>query len=351
MPGKRLRAFVLMPFDEELAWVYEKLIKPAFKSASFETRRADNIASQQNILKDIVTAIAESDVVVADLTKDNPNVYYELGLAHALRKQVVLISQDIETAPFDLRSYRILEYGDRFDLFENAKKQLTELARGVADGSIQFGSPVSDFGSTKGQLESLVPALSPEAQELLIKAANGTAGAVLILKLSEGTSISCGKEFTQRGTPRSEAKWKRAVEELQQAGFLEDGDGSSRKVTDAGFQMADTLSGKEQSPAAQAAETERLTAGLSPAVPDPSVPPPTPPERPGPDGILHYPAHWYALPLLGTEELIDVRHVENAAELDELKASDPTREWWDTPAKWPGLECAEIRRVDGRRCR
>ena len=201
-------------------------------------------------------------------------------------------------------------------------------------------------------VEDHSPALSPEAQELLMKAANCMAGAVLILKLSEGTSISCGKEFTQRGNLRSEAKWKRAVEELQQAGFLEDGDGSSRKVTDAGFQMADTLSGtlsgKEQSPAAQVAEAERLTAGLSPAVPDPSVPPPTPPDRPGPDGILHYPAHWYALPLPGTEELIDVRCVENAAELDELKASDPTREWWDTPAKWPGLECAEIRRVDGR---
>ena len=140
-----------MPFDEELGWVYEKLIKPAFESAGFETLRADNIDSQQNILKDIVTAIAESDVVVADLTEANPNVYYELGLAHALRKQVVLMSQDVGTAPFDLRSYRILEYGDRFDLFEDAKKQLRALARGVADGSIQFGNPVSDFGPTKAE--------------------------------------------------------------------------------------------------------------------------------------------------------------------------------------------------------
>ena len=116
--------------------------------------RADNIDSQQNILKDIVTAIAESDVVVADLTDANPNVYYELGLAHALRKQVVLLSQDVGTAPFDLRSYRILEYGDRFDVFEHAKKQLSTLARGVADGSVQFGNPVSDFGPTKAELLS-----------------------------------------------------------------------------------------------------------------------------------------------------------------------------------------------------
>ena len=154
MRGKQRHAFVLMPFDEKLDWVYEELIKPAFESAGFETLRADNIDSQQNILKDIVTAIAESDVVVADLTDANPNVYYELGLAHALRKQVVLLSQDVGTAPFDLRSYRILEYNDRFDLFEDAKKKLSTLACGVADGSVQFGNPVSDFGPTKAELLS-----------------------------------------------------------------------------------------------------------------------------------------------------------------------------------------------------
>ena len=113
MPGKRLHAFVLMPFDEELDWVYEDLIKPAFELAGFETLRADNIDSQQNILKDIVAEIAESDVVVADLTESNPNVYYELGLAHALRKQVILMSQDVGMAPFDLRSSKTVgEYAE-----------------------------------------------------------------------------------------------------------------------------------------------------------------------------------------------------------------------------------------------
>ena len=106
--------------------------------------------------------------------------------------------------------------------------------------------------------------------------------------------------------------------------------------------MADELSGRDQLAAEiarltkdqLAAEIARLTAenarlmeALSPAVLDPSVPPPTPIDQPGPDGILHYPAHWYAAPLPGTEDLIDVRYVENAADLDKLKASDPTRAW------------------------
>lgn len=145
MPEKQLRAFVLMPFADELDWAYEQLIKPAFEDAEFAVVRADDIDSQQNILKDIVTAIHESDVVVADLTGANPNVYYELGLAHALEKQVVLLSQDVQKAPFDLRSYRIIEYGDRFDQFEGALKRLRKLAHDISEERVRFGSPVSDF--------------------------------------------------------------------------------------------------------------------------------------------------------------------------------------------------------------
>ena len=198
------------------------------------------------------------------------------------------------------------------------------------------------------------PALSPDARELLVAAAKSRNGAVLIFKLVAGTAISCNnKQFVELGNPRSEAQWKRAAEDLQQAGLIQfpERDGSLWKVTAAGFQMADTLSEKDQLAteiARLTTENARLMADLSPAVLDPSAPPPTPPDQPGPDGILHYPAHWYAAPLPGTEELIDVRYVENAAELDKLKTSDLTRAWWDTPAKLPRFELAAIRRVDGR---
>ena len=213
--------------------------------------------------------------------------------------------------------------------------------------------------------EGRAPALSPEALEVLVAATKSRNGAVLIFKLAGGTVVRCdNKQFSELGNPRSEAKWKQAVEDLEQAGFIEspEGGGSLWKITATGFQMADELSGRDQLAAEiarltkdqLAAEIARLTAenarlmeALSPAVLDPSVPPP-PLDQPGPDGILHYPAHWYAAPLPGTEDLIDVRYVENAADLDKLKASDPTRAWWDTPAKLPRLELAAIRRVDGR---
>ena len=142
---KQLRAFVLMPFDEALDWAYDRLIKPAFEEAGYAVVRADDIESQQNILKDIVTELVESDVIVADLTSANPNVYYELGLAHGLGKQVILLSQDVSEAPFDLRSYRIVEYGDRFDQFRAAQERLGRLAASIQKGEVTFGTPVSDF--------------------------------------------------------------------------------------------------------------------------------------------------------------------------------------------------------------
>ena len=105
--GDKKTAFVLMPSTPEFAVVYEDLVIPAFEEAGFVVERALDISSQQSILRDIVTAIERAAVVVADLTEANANVYYELGLAHALGKQVFLISQDVDGAPFDLRSYRI----------------------------------------------------------------------------------------------------------------------------------------------------------------------------------------------------------------------------------------------------
>ena len=145
MADKQRRVFVLMPFDEEFDLTYTDLIRRRSKAAGYEVARADDITNQRNILHDIVVAIHESDIVVADLTHANPNVYYELGLAHALEREVVLLSQHPDDAPFDLKSYRIIEYGTRYDKFKDAQKVLTSLARDAANGKVKFGSPVLDY--------------------------------------------------------------------------------------------------------------------------------------------------------------------------------------------------------------
>ena len=144
---ERKFAFVIMPFGDDFDPIYEKLIKPAFSENGYEVKRADDIESQQNILRDIVQSIHNSDLIVADLTTTNPNVFYELGLAHAFRKPVILITQSIEEVPFDLKSYRLLKYSVHFAQIDEAKEKLVTYARGALDESIEFGSPVTDFYS------------------------------------------------------------------------------------------------------------------------------------------------------------------------------------------------------------
>lgn len=138
-------AFVIMPFDEELKPVFTHFIKPVLEEEGFDVERADDIESQQNILKDILDQIRNSDLIIADLTDLNANVFYELGLAHAFRKPVLLFTQAIGEVPFDLKSYRLLEYSDHFVKIEGAKKELQRYAKGFLEGTIEFGSPVIDF--------------------------------------------------------------------------------------------------------------------------------------------------------------------------------------------------------------
>ena len=137
--------FVLMPFDEEFAPVYDRFIKPLFEKAGFTVERADDILSQQNILKVILQGIHKCDLVIADLTKVNPNVFYELGLAHALKKPVILITQSRDEVPFDLKSYRLLEYSRDFVKIQEASEELLKYAEGFLNGTMSFGSPVTDF--------------------------------------------------------------------------------------------------------------------------------------------------------------------------------------------------------------
>lgn len=138
-------AFILMPFDAEFNHVYSELIKPALEDEGFEVERADTTFAQQNILRTIIHNISVADLIVVELTTSNPNVFYELGIAHGLTKPVVLLTQELDHVPFDLKSYQIITYSTRFDEAPELKDRLSRVARGLKEQSIEFGSPVTDF--------------------------------------------------------------------------------------------------------------------------------------------------------------------------------------------------------------
>ncbi|MCL2405664.1 MAG: nucleoside 2-deoxyribosyltransferase [Defluviitaleaceae bacterium] len=135
--------FVITPFEEDYLALYG-VMKTRF-AESFEFTNAGDLDNQQNILKDIVVGIYRADVIIADLTGLNSNVFYELGLAHAMNKKVIIITQDIDELPFDIKSYRANQYSLVFHKIDELYTKLDNLLTGAISGDVQFGSPVSDF--------------------------------------------------------------------------------------------------------------------------------------------------------------------------------------------------------------
>lgn len=103
--------FVMMPFAEPHGSYYSKIYEPAIRKAGLHPLRADNeIFGTGKIIDQIWDGINNAKVLVAELTTRNPNVFYELGLAHALKKPVVLVSANESDVPFDLKHIRVIYY-------------------------------------------------------------------------------------------------------------------------------------------------------------------------------------------------------------------------------------------------
>lgn len=103
--------FVVMPFAPPLGNHYLLIYEQAIKKAGLKPVRADNeIFAVGKIMDQIWQGINAAKVLVAELTTRNPNVFYELGLAHALRKPVVLVSSNEADVPSDLRHIRVIYY-------------------------------------------------------------------------------------------------------------------------------------------------------------------------------------------------------------------------------------------------
>ena len=159
--------FVAMPFgakpghDGQLIdfnLVYKEYIKPALEAAGLEVFRADEERRAGDIIIDMFQELLIADLVVADLTIDNPNVWYELGVRHALRARgVILVQGSRPNNPFDSYAQRRLFYnvqdgGPDPATVENDRRNLTEMAKAT-------------MASWHGRKESPVYHLMPNLQE------------------------------------------------------------------------------------------------------------------------------------------------------------------------------------------
>lgn len=100
---------VMMPFHPGFDEVY-RVLGETVERAGLKCRRADDIWENPAVMQDVVSLIDRSRVVICDCTGRNPNVFYEIGIAHTLGREVILITQSQEDIPFDLRHLRYVPY-------------------------------------------------------------------------------------------------------------------------------------------------------------------------------------------------------------------------------------------------
>lgn len=146
-------------------WLLEGIITPVVTEFGFRIVRADKIATPGMIDSQVINHVIDAELVVADLSNWNPNVFYELGLRHMAEGAVIhMIDRANEEIPFDVKPYRTILFGwASFNEFEQSKEDLRAQVREVLDETHAVDNPVI---RARGQIK-LRETASPKEQEIL----------------------------------------------------------------------------------------------------------------------------------------------------------------------------------------
>src|SRR5487761_1497836 len=135
------RVFVVMQFGEPYNSLYEEVIRPVAKNLGLEAYRTDDVFRPGIVLQDIVRGISTSQVIVAEVTPRNPNVYYELGYAHAVGTPTILLAEQpsagSSSLPFDISGFRCIFYDDAIRGKRKVEAALEKHLRNILERSDQ----------------------------------------------------------------------------------------------------------------------------------------------------------------------------------------------------------------------
>lgn len=135
--------FVIMPFSEPFDTLYREVISPVAERLDFKIARIDEIAGPGIIVDDIQRQISEANAIVAEISSRNPNVFYELGYAHALAKPAVLLARRESSTemPFDIRGYRAIFYDDTIGGKKTVERNLEQHLKAVLGNTVGKRAP------------------------------------------------------------------------------------------------------------------------------------------------------------------------------------------------------------------
>jgi hypothetical protein len=132
-PPKAGSCFVVMPFAKRFDGVFRLIKATLERDLRLTCIRADDVLGGGNIIQDVLRGMAESELIVVDVRNRNPNVFYELGIAHMCKpvEKVLLLSQDQASIPFDLRPFRHIVYKDTREGLTALSKELIRAVQAV----------------------------------------------------------------------------------------------------------------------------------------------------------------------------------------------------------------------------
>lgn len=157
-----MTCFVIMPFGDsrldpslfrKMEDLYTDWIKPTVESIevpgtpsqTLSCHRADKHAGPGNIIEHVIENLLTADIVVADLTGMNANVFYELGVRHATRDATILVAEGIEHIPFDLRALRTIVYEYTPSRMLAFRRELESAFRSILSNPHKVDSPVHSY--------------------------------------------------------------------------------------------------------------------------------------------------------------------------------------------------------------
>jgi hypothetical protein len=130
-----------MPFADKFDEVYQT-IKETVEAdeVGFICLRGDDLLAGGYIMEDVLRGIGESEVIIADLTGSNPNVFYELGITHMVKNvnKVIMLTQAMESVPFDLRAFRCIVYEKTVEGIKKLKADLLKALGEVAEHTFRI---------------------------------------------------------------------------------------------------------------------------------------------------------------------------------------------------------------------
>ncbi len=129
-------AFFICPFgNAEVDHNYEFVIKPTVQQYQFTIQRADEISHTREITEIILSSIARSKFVIADLTDVRPNCYYEVGYAHALRKPFIILAKANTQRHFDISTYKWNYWNSYVDLKPTLEREIASIMNNMSPKS------------------------------------------------------------------------------------------------------------------------------------------------------------------------------------------------------------------------